>query len=206
MSSPSIDEPLPSGPVRSHPLSRRSRPGIEGRWEHDRFRDATARRRDGFARRDGRDAPRDGLRSGYRVIVSGMDPRTSATTVMQLFRQYGFIISSTLGRNAETGEYIGVAEVIYAHEDDADRAVQELSGSTLNGKILRVERRGKAFISEPRRFERRDGGDFRDFRRSGPREGGGYNRDRDHREYRGRRSAPTDTSLNADLDAYMSRE
>ena len=208
---PSLDEPLPSGPVRSHPLSRRNRASIEGRWEHDRFRDAGARRRDGFARRDGRDGrdEHDGLRSGYRVIVSGMDPRTSETTVQQLFRPYGYVISATLGRNSDTNEYLGVAEVVFAYEGDADRATEELSGSTLNGRILRVERRGKAFISAPQRFDRRGGGDFR---RSSSR--GGFDRPRDGynrssfrpREHRQRRSAPSTSSLDADLDAYMSKD
>jgi len=195
----SFDDTLPPGPVRRHPLSREreTRYSSGGRWEHDKFRDAGERRREGFARRDG-------LRTGYRVIVSGMNPGTAENTVFELFRSYGFVISVKMGRDAETKEYVGAAEVVYSHESDADAATEELNGSTLNGFTLHVERRGKSFSSAPpRRDSRRDRD--RDFRHDRRRYDGPVSRDRQP-ERRDRKSAPTAASLDAALQEYMSTE
>lgn len=196
-----LSEALPSGPVRRHPLSRRSTPhdraprrssDVGGdRWEHDRYEGAE-RRREGFAQRDG-------LRSGYRVIVSGLDAHTPIRTVDQLCRSFGYVVSCRQGRNPDTQEPVGVVEVVFAHEGDADRATKELTGSTLDGKALIVERRGRAFISadtQPRRHS------------SGPRDRDRTPRDRTPRDRapRERRERPTEASLDSALDAYMSQE
>lgn len=194
-----LNEALPSGPVRRHPLSRRGSPrdrpplrrrsDADGdRREHDRF-DGSARRREGFAQRDG-------LRSGYRVILSGLDARTPLRTVEQLCRAFGYVVSCRQGRDAQTQERIGVVEVVFAHEGDADRAARELTGSTLDGKALVVERRGRAFISTDAPARRSSTGGFHD--RDRPQQ-----RDRPPRE---RRERPTEASLDSALDAYMSQE
>ena len=197
-----LSEALPSGPVRRHPLSRRgtahdraprrsSDAGSGARWEHDRY-DGAERRREGFAQRDG-------LRSGYRVIVSGLDTRTPVRTVDQLCRSFGFVVSCRQGRNPDTQEPVGIVEVVFAHEADADRATRELTGSTLDGKALIAERRGRAFVSTdapPARRHSSSGSGPRDRDRS---------RDRD-RAPRERHERPTEASLDSALEAYMSQE
>ena len=233
--SDSDGEPLESGPVRRNPLSRRGGGGggfrpwrserswhryneTDRRWPHDRYEDRyedrygggerdfrAARRRDDVARRDG-------LRVGYRVIVSGLNPRTPQHVVVGLFEQFGRVASCRLGRDPETQRLVGAAEIVYTSEHDAERAVSELRGATLDGHALNVVRSGKAFTTSgdgprPRdgrpRGGWRDRGDFHGGRDGGRDWAWGRGGARDGRH--GRQDVPSETTLDRELEQYMGK-
>ena len=208
----------PTAPVMRNPLSRRvdvgdddgaggigswhkerrtRRRGFE-RWQHDRFQGRrghdflAAKRRDGIAKRDG-------LRIGYRVIVAGLNFYTSQHVVFELFRQFGRVISCRLGRDPETQRFVGVAEIVYASEQDAERALRELQGATLDGCALTVSRSGKAFTSGTSSSYGRVTSGTRPF-------GRGYRGSgRGRRHVQRSEEKPTMESLDKQLDEYMSK-
>jgi len=147
---PSIDEALPSGPLRrnrrrAQKETRAAKMG-GGRKEGD----ATSRRAARVSKRDSKTATKSGdMVKGYRVIVSGLHPNTSDSQVRSIFSGVGGrILKCTMGRQAGTNKPVGVAEVVFETSAQADKAARMLNKASVEGRIISVQARGLSFFTK----------------------------------------------------------
>jgi len=174
----SVDEALPTGPVRR---SRR-------RAERER-RSGEKKEGDVRSRREARIKVKPGkVAKGYRVIVSGLLPNTSEAQVRALFHEVkGKIVRCTLGRKVGTNQPVGVAEVVYETKGQADRAAQILNKATVDGRVISVQSRGLAFFTDAGKASKK----------------GGRGKGKGSSARKEKKKPVTADSLNANLDAYM---
>jgi len=103
---------------------------------------------------------------GNRLYVGNLAFHTTEDTLMRTFAQCGDVTEAKLVIDRETGRSRGFGFVAMASSEDAMRAIEQLNGSDLDGRALRVNE------AEERR-PRGDGGGGGGFR--GGRGGGGGN-------------------------------
>lgn len=110
-----------------------------------------------------------------KLFVGGLSWGTTEDTLRNHFAQAGQVTSAQIITDKFTGKSRGFGFVEMANPDDADRAIQELNGSQLDGRAI-VVNEAKPMV--PR--EQRGGGGYGGNRRGG---GGGGS----HGGYQGRR-------------------
>jgi RNA recognition motif-containing protein len=109
-----------------------------------------------------------------RLFVGGLSFTTSTDGLREAFARFGPVQSAAVMTDRETGRSRGFGFVEMASEEEAERAISGLNGSSLDGRMIRVDRatpRGAGGPARPRptgpRFDRPAGGGF------APRPGGG---------------------------------
>jgi len=95
-----------------------------------------------------------------KIFVGGLSFSTTNEALHQLFAQYGTVVSASVVTDRDTGRSRGFGFVEMASEDEAKRAVGQLSGKEFEGRRLNVD------FAKPRSDDSRGGG------------GGGFSRGR----------------------------
>ena len=111
-----------------------------------------------------------------RLFVGGLAFTTSTEGLRDAFARFGLVQSAAVMTDRETGRSRGFGFVEMANDQEAERAISGLNGSSLDGRMIRVDRatpRGAGGPPRPRpagagpRPDRPMGGGF------APRPGGG---------------------------------
>lgn len=102
-----------------------------------------------------------------KVFVGGLSWDTSDATLAEAFRPFGDVLEARVVLDRDTGRSRGFGFVTFAENDGAQRAIEEMDGRELDGRMVRV--------NEAHERDRGGGGDGR---RGGPggRRGGGGGR------------------------------
>jgi hypothetical protein len=113
-----------------------------------------------------------------RLFVGGLAFTTSTDGLREAFARFGPVQSAAVMTDRETGRSRGFGFVEMASEEEAERAISGLNGSSLDGRMIRVDRatpRGAGGPPRPRPagggFAPRPAGGGGSF---GPRPGGGF--------------------------------
>ena len=102
-----------------------------------------------------------------RLFVGGLAFTTSTDGLRDAFARFGPVQSAAVMTDRETGRSRGFGFVEMASEEEAERAISGLNGSSLDGRMIRVDRatpRGAGGPPRPRpaggggRFDRPAGG------------------------------------------------
>src|SRR3989442_2730358 len=101
-----------------------------------------------------------------RLFVGGLAFTTSTDGLRDAFARFGPVQSAAVRTDRETGRSRGFGFVEMASEEEAERAISGLNGSSLDGRMIRVDRatpRGAGGPPRPRpagggRFDRPGGG------------------------------------------------
>ena len=102
-----------------------------------------------------------------RLFVGGLAFTTSTDGLRDAFARFGPVQSAAVMTDRETGRSRGFGFVGMASEEEAERAISGLNGSSLDGRMIRVDRatpRGAGGPPRPRpaggggRFDRPGGG------------------------------------------------
>ena len=83
--------------------------------------------------------------SGYTIKPRrGREP-SPEDIVNDLLRSVAPVISTVLSVSTDekTGEYFGITEAVFTRKVDADKAIKELSGYKIDGKVLQVRSGGE---------------------------------------------------------------
>jgi len=72
------------------------------------------------------------------IYVGNMSYDTTEDTLRELFEAYGRVVSVNVLTDRETGRPRGFAFVEMANEGEAQKAISELDGRTVDGRALRV--------------------------------------------------------------------
>jgi RNA recognition motif-containing protein len=98
-----------------------------------------------------------------KIYVGGLPYATTDAQLQEIFSAHGQVESARVITDKFTGRSRGFGFVEMANADEAQKAIQALNGTDLDGRNLTV--------NEARPQERRSGGGFGD--RGGDRRGGG---------------------------------
>jgi RNA recognition motif-containing protein len=79
-----------------------------------------------------------------KLFVGGITFATTSEALRELFAQSGTVVSATVVTDRDTGHSRGFGFVEMSTSEEADHAVQQLNGRSLDGRTLKVE------ISKPR--------------------------------------------------------
>ena len=101
-----------------------------------------------------------------RLFVGGLAFTTSTDGLREAFARFGPVQSAAVMTDRETGRSRGFGFVEMATEEEAERAISGLNGSSLDGRMIRVDRATPRGAGGPPR-PRPAGGGF------APRPGGG---------------------------------
>ncbi len=105
-----------------------------------------------------------------RLYVGGLPYQTNEQDLIDLFAQFGQVISATVITDRDTGRSKGFGFVELGSDDEAHAAIDRLNGSSLGNRTITVNEARERQASQNRGGGYRGGGD----RRSGG-GGGGYN-------------------------------
>lgn len=93
-----------------------------------------------------------------KLFVGGLSWGTTDETLAQAFQRFGEVTEATVVKDRDTGRSRGFGFVTFAQGDDADRALSEMNGTTLDGRTIRVDEATSSRGRGPRRGGRdRDG-------------------------------------------------
>lgn len=73
-----------------------------------------------------------------KLFVGGLSWDTEEQSIEQIFGEYGKIEELKLIRDRETGRSKGFAFVTFQYPDSAQEAVQQLNGTDLDGRKIKV--------------------------------------------------------------------
>jgi len=79
-----------------------------------------------------------------KLFVGGIAFATTNDGLRDLFAQAGTVVSATVVTDRDTGQSRGFGFVEMSTSEEADQAVQQLNGKSLDGRSLKVE------ISKPK--------------------------------------------------------
>ena len=79
-----------------------------------------------------------GARSSMNIYVGNLPFSTTSADLEEAFGQYGQVDSAAVIMDRETGRSRGFGFVEMGDDEEARRAIQELDGSDLGGRDLRV--------------------------------------------------------------------
>ena len=87
-----------------------------------------------------------------KLFVGGISWNTSEASLREVFEQFGEVAEATIVMDRDTGRSRGFGFVTYNEEADALKALEQLNGTELDGRTIRVDQAN----------ERPRGGDGRD--------------------------------------------
>ncbi len=105
-----------------------------------------------------------------KLFVGGLSWDTTEDTLREAFEKFGTVVSAVIIKDKFTDKSKGFGFVEMASQDEANAAIQQLNGSTFDGRSITVN---EARPMTPRDNNGRSGGYNRG--------GGGGGRDRDRR-------------------------
>lgn len=108
-----------------------------------------------------------------KLFVGGLPYTTTTDELRQMFAGFGAVLSAAIITDKFTGQSKGFGFVEMENDEEAQKAIQELNGTNLDGRTIGVS------VARPREDRPRDGG----FNRGGGFGGGGF--DRGGRDSRG---------------------
>ena len=73
-----------------------------------------------------------------RLYVGGLPYRTNEDELFNLFGQIGPVINATVITDRETGRSKGFGFVEFENNEDGQRAIAQLNGSSLGGRTITV--------------------------------------------------------------------
>ena len=76
---------------------------------------------------------------GYVIIVTGLHEELQEEDLQDTFSEHGEIKNCVLNVDRRTGYVKGYALLEYQSVDEAKRAIQELNGSQIAGKSIKVD-------------------------------------------------------------------
>jgi len=88
-----------------------------------------------------------------KLFVGGLSWNTTNSELQQAFEAYGAVAEAKVVTDRETGRSRGFGFVTFDDEQNATRAIEELNGSTLDGRTIRVDK-----ANDRPRDDRRGGG------------------------------------------------
>jgi len=74
-----------------------------------------------------------------KLFVGGLSWGTSEEGLQQAFAQFGEILEVKVVTDRDTGRSRGFGFVTFANAEDADRALEEMNGTSLDGRNIRVD-------------------------------------------------------------------
>lgn len=74
-----------------------------------------------------------------KLFVGGINFNSTEDTIKEVFARYGEIISFRLIRDRVTGKSKGFAFITFRENEDADRAMLELNGTDVDGRMIGVK-------------------------------------------------------------------
>jgi len=98
-----------------------------------------------------------------KLFVGGISWNTTEDGLRAAFEQFGEVAEATIVVDRDTGRSRGFGFVVFSNDDEALKAVEQLNGTELDGRTIRVDE-----ARERSRDDRRGGG-------------GGYGGNRDRR-------------------------
>lgn len=112
---------------------------------------------------------------GKRLYVGNLAYSTMDQQLYEAFAEFGSLVSASVVIDRATGQSRGFGFVEYETQQDADRAMESLNGSTLDGRAITVNeaRERTSMNGPPRRFGNDGGGGGRPPRRDDGERGGG---------------------------------
>ena len=75
-----------------------------------------------------------------KLFVGGLSWNTTNSELQQAFEACGAIAEAKVVTDRETGRSRGFGFVTFEDEQCASRAIEELNGSTLDGRTIRVDK------------------------------------------------------------------
>jgi len=88
-----------------------------------------------------------------KLFVGGLSWNTNDSELQQAFEACGTVTEAKVISDRETGRSRGFGFVTFEDEQSATRAIEELDGSTLDGRTIRVDK-----ANDRPRNDRRSGG------------------------------------------------
>ena len=88
------------------------------------------------------------------IYVGNLPFSISSEDLEKMFAEHGDVSSAKVISDRDTGRSRGFGFVTYNDADSATRAIEELDGSTLDGRSIRVDRAN----DRPKRDQRSTGG------------------------------------------------
>lgn len=108
-----------------------------------------------------------------KLFVGSLSWDTTDATLHDFFAQVGSVLSAKVITNRDTGRGKGFGFVEMASDEEAQKAIQELNGKTLDGRAI--------VVNEARPQENRDNRSFNRSFHGGSRDNRSFKRDRrDH--------------------------
>ncbi|MGB5812585.1 MAG: RNA-binding protein [Polyangiales bacterium] len=74
-----------------------------------------------------------------KLFVGGLSWNTDSSQLQEAFEACGAVAEAKVITDRESGRSRGFGFVTYEDEQSAQRAVEELNGSTLDGRTIRVD-------------------------------------------------------------------
>ncbi|MFA5933108.1 MAG: RNA-binding protein [Microgenomates group bacterium] len=108
-----------------------------------------------------------------KIFVGSLPYSTTSQELQEMFEKFGQVVSATVVMDKFTGQSRGFGFVEMQNDDEANKAIQELNGSDMNGRALAVS------VARPREERphqdnfRRDAGGYQGGRGG---QGGGYDK------------------------------
>ena len=96
-----------------------------------------------------------------KLFVGGLSFSTTNEGLMQAFARFGVVTSARVMTDRETGRSRGFAFVEMATEAEAERAIAGLNGTSLDGRMIRIDKampRGSGPVPRPAGFRSAPGG------------------------------------------------
>ena len=75
-----------------------------------------------------------------KLVVGGLSFSTASEGLREAFARFGPVNSATVMTDRETGRSRGFGFVEMATAEDADKAISSLNGSSLDGRMIRVDK------------------------------------------------------------------
>jgi RNA recognition motif-containing protein len=75
-----------------------------------------------------------------KLFIGSLSWDTSSAELKNAFAAYGEVVEAKVVTDRDTGRSRGFGFVTYQDADSATRAIEELDGSTLDGRSIRVDR------------------------------------------------------------------
>lgn len=74
------------------------------------------------------------------IYVGNLSYKISDQDLQEVFEEFGDVISAKVIKDRETGRSKGFAFVEMENEEDAQAAIEELDGSEIDGRVVKVNK------------------------------------------------------------------